>query len=429
MVQIIGLSVNFAGGVLVYPLSDPDGQFAFKMTDIGISYGMFYLAGAAMAPVAGWLGDRFGARRLMIAGAGIYALTIFAVAVMDSPWQLYLSFGVLRGAVQAIFLVPLMAVVAGWFRRRLGLGSGLLWAATGVGPGIMSPMLGYMLTNIGWGWTFFLTGTVSSVILLALVPLFRNRPIDMGLEAYGSRKDDPVEKVLPAKMEQLRIKIFNRHIRKTKAFYNLPSIHFLGCLGHAIPLLFIVAICVERGMDLATASWTLGIISIVSIPSRIITPVLAERFGPKQVMVASLAIQGLTCIHLFWAEAAWEFFLFSALFGIGYGGEWTGYIVINRQYYGTGSLSTVYGWQVTGAMLGHAFASFMAGVLVDLTNSYNPVIAMSVIGSFLGVVVILLLEPTSKRLISDDWEDDLPEEARSQYKSPQIRPIAKKMNS
>lgn len=83
MVQIIGLSVNFAGGVLVYPLSDPDGQFAFKMTDIGISYGMFYLAGAAMAPVAGWLGDRFGARRLMIAGAGIYALTIFSVAVMD----------------------------------------------------------------------------------------------------------------------------------------------------------------------------------------------------------------------------------------------------------------------------------------------------------------------------------------------------------
>ncbi len=35
---------------------------------------------------------------------------------------------------------------------------------------------------------------------------------------------------------------------------------------------------------------------------------------------------------LFWAQDLWSFYLFAAVFGIGFGGEWTGSLVINRQY-------------------------------------------------------------------------------------------------
>ena len=420
VVQVIGLSVNFAAGVLINPLSDPEGDFGFSLGEIGASYGMYYLAGAALAPLAGWLGDRYGARKILLAAAVLYGGTLLLVATMEAPWHLYLSFGLLRGAVQSIFNVPLMAMVAGWFRRRLGLGTGVLWAATGIGPGVMAPLLGYLLPSIGWGWTFFLMGTISGAALVALALLLRNQPSDMGIAGYGTREGDPDERVQSPSIERLRAKVFNRHIRRTKAFYNLPSIHFLGCIGHAIPLLFVVAIAVDRGLDLGTASWTLGIISFVSIPSRLITPMLAERYGPKQIMVAALAVQGLSVIYLFWAESVWEFFLFSALFGIGFGGEWTGYMVINRQYYGGGPMGSIYGWQITGAMLGHAFASFLAGVLVDITGSYNSVLVMSIVGSLMGVGVILTLEPTSKMLIGN-WEDDLPEEARGRER-PALEP-------
>ena len=412
LVQMVALSINFAGGVLVQPLADSDGQFGFSMANIGGSLGLYYLFGALLAPVAGWMGDRYGARNMMVLGAVSYCAALVLVAFISAPWHLFISFGILRGAVQAIFMVPLMAAISTWFRRRLGLGTGILWAASGIGPAIMSPLLGSLVLNVGWQTTFLSIGVLAGAFILLLALFFRNRPEDVGAKPYGLRAGEPLSLGLPTDMEKLRAKVFNRHVHRTKAFWNLPAIHGLGCAGHGIVLVFVVPIAVAQGMTLTNAALILGIISIVSIPSRLLTPMIAERYGTKTIMATCLMIQGLTVIYLFFASSAWEFYLFAALFGIGFGGEWTGYLVINRQYFGNGPMSGVYGWQMSGAMLGHAFVSWVAGWMVDLTGSYNPIIALSIAASVGGAVVTMLLEPTSRRLI-DDWESTLPQDARS----------------
>ena len=411
LVQVIGLSINFASGVLVQPLADPQGEFGFSLGDIGLSISLYYLSAALLSPVAGWMGDRYGARRLMVMGALMYGTVLLAVGMVSEPWHLMLTFGFLRGTVQAIFMVPLMAVVSGWFRRRLGLGIGLLWAAGGIGPAIMSPLLAELVTNIGWTASFFSVGAVAGLFFLSMAILFRDRPSDLGLKPFGAMASDPLYPRNTA-VEELRARVFNRSTRRTKAFWNLPTIHALGCIGHGIILLLIVQMAVDRGIDFGTAAWTLSVISLVSIPSRILAPVLAERLGSRRIMAAALLIQGLSVAYLFSAQSAWEFLLFSAIFGVGFGGEWTAYLVINRQYFGNGPMGTVYGWQMSGAFLGHALISWVAGVIVDVTGSFNPVIALSMVASLGGVLAIVMLEPTSHTLIPD-WEEELPPEARS----------------
>ena len=410
LVQMVALSINFAGGVLVEPLADGEGEFGFSFADIGGSLGLYYLVAALFAPVAGWLGDRYGARNMMLLGAVSYGCVLILVAFISAPWHLFVSFGILRGMVQAIFMVPLMAAVSTWFRRRLGLGTGILWAASGIGPGVMSPLLGSLVLDIGWQATFVGIGAIAGVFILLLAIFFRSAPADMGILPYGARRGESRGSV-SADMAKLRTKAFNKHVRRTKAFWNLPAIHGLGCAGHGIVLVFVVSIAVNQGMTLVNGAWILTIISLVSIPSRFLTPILAERYGTKTIMATCLMIQGLTVIYLFFAQSAWEFYLFAALFGIGFGGEWTGYLVINRQYFGNGPMGGVYGWQMSGALLGHAFVSWVAGWMVDLTGSYNPVIALSVAMSVGGAVVTMMLEPTSRMLI-DDWEATLPEDAR-----------------
>ena len=177
-------------------------------------------------------------------------------------------------------------------------------------------------------------------------------------------------------------------------------------------MVFVVPIAVDRGIDLFEATVILTIISLVSIPSRFLTPVIAERYGPKNIMATCLFIQGVTVLILFWAQDLWAFYLFSALFGLGFGGEWTGYLVINRQYFGNGPMGTCYGWQMTGALLGHAIVTVLSGLVIYVTGSFNPILVLSVAFSLAGVVVILMLEPTSHTLIPH-WEDSLPPEARS----------------
>ena len=409
--QMIGLAVGWAAGVLVTPLQD---EFGFEIDDIGLSFGLFYLAAAFFAPIAGWMGDRFGARRVMIFSAFLYTITLVLVAFMDHLWSLHFSFGILRGIAQVIFMVPLMAGVALWFNRRLGLGTGVLWAASGIGSAVFAPLLPLMVSRLGWENSFLLICAVLGCSLLLLAIPLRNTPEEMGLTPYGWMPGDEARQRARKSIEKIRLKVFNQHVRRTKAFWNLPCIHGLGCAGHGIIMLFVVPLAVEdRGISLGTAAFTLTIISAVSIISRFVTPILCERKGTKLVMASCLILQGVPVLILFWASEPWHFFLFSAIFGLGFGGEWTGYLVINRQYYGNGPMGTLYGWQNTGSLLAHAFVSWAAGVMVAISGSYTAILIFSLATSLGGAVLVAALESTSQRLIPVNWEDDLPAEART----------------
>ncbi len=411
-VQIFGSSISMAAGIMVPPLSDENGEFGWSKFTIALSIGSYYLFGAIYAPITGWLGDRYGSRRMLFASATMFLISMILLGQVREIWHFFLFFGVMLSLTQSLAMVPLMAAVSGWFRRRLGLGVGILWAAGGIGTAILAPVVGYLIEAVGWERTFLALGLLGGLSMLALVPLMRNRPADLGIEPYGARPGDSSAMRLGKEMERLRIKVFNQHTRRTRPFWNLPLIHGMGCAGHGIVLIFIVPMAFETGVfSLAGAGIILSILSLVSIFSRFITPILAEMYGTRRMMALSLMIQGLTVLILFWAQEPWVFYLFAASFGIGFGGEWTGYLVINRQYYGEGPMGTIYGWQTTGALMGHAVATSLAGLVIYVTGSYGMVMALSMVFSLGGVLVIALLDDTSHVLIPD-WEQSLPEEAR-----------------
>ena len=408
-VQIFASSISMAAGIMVPPLNDSEGAFGWSLGTIGVVIASYYMFGAIYAPMTGWLGDRYGSRWMLFAAAIMYLISMFLLGHVSEVWQFFLFFGVLPSLTQSLAMVPLMSAVSGWFRRHLGLGVGILWGAGGVGTGIMAPLMGGFIEAIGWQSTFMLIGGVGGGIMLAMVPFMRSKPADLGIQPYGARATDPPAILRDKTVDRLRQKVFNQHTRRTKPFWNLPLIHGLGCAGHGTILIYVIPMAFERGAftSLAQAGIILTIISLVSVVSRIVTPIMAEMYGTRRMMAASLSIQAVTVFMLFWSQEAWAFYLFAGVFGIGFGGEWTGYLVINRQYYGDGPMGTIYGWQTTGALTGHAVATALAGLVIYATGSFNAVMALSVGFSAVGVLVIALLDDTTHVLIPD-WEDDLP---------------------
>ena len=411
VVQIVDSSISMAAGVMVAPLNDPEGNFGWGVGVIGAAVAVYFVTGAIYAPISGWLSDRYGPRRMMVFCALMFAGSMFFLGSITEFWHFVLAFGVMLSMTSSIAFVALMAAVAPWFRRHLGLGSGLLWAGGGVGTAIMASLMGYLIVNVGWRDTFWGIGAVGGGIVLLLSLFFRNRPVDMGLKPYGTIDGDPPEVVVDTATEKIRAKVFNQHIRRTKAFWNLPTIHALGCAGHGIVLIFVIPIAVDRGIDVVVAGVMISIISVVSIVSRLVTPILSESYGPKLVMSLCLLGQGVTVLFLFWAQDLWVFYLFAALFGLGFGGEWTGYIVINRQYFGEGPIASTYGWQMSGALIGHAVATGLAGLVIFATGSFFWALVLSMGFSIGGALLILTLESTSQILIPD-WEASLPPEAQ-----------------
>ncbi len=420
-VQIFASSISMAAGIMVPPLNDADGDFGWSLGTIGAVLASYYLFGAIYAPMTGWLGDRYGSRWMLFAASVMYLVSMFLLGQVTEIWHFFIFFGILLSLTQSLAMVPLMAAVSGWFRRRLGLGVGILWGAGGVGTGIIAPLMGGFIEVLGWQNTFMLIGGVGGGIMLAMVPLMRSKPADLGIQPYGARDTDPPPILRDKTVDRLRQKVFNQHTRRTKPFWNLPLIHGLGCAGHGTILIYVIPMAFERGAftSLAQAGIILTIIALVSVISRVVTPILAEMYGTRRMMAASLSIQAVTVFMLFWSQDAWAFYLFAGVFGIGFGAEWTGYLVINRQYYGEGPMGTIYGWQTTGALMGHAVATGLAGLVVYVTGSFNMVMALSVAFSGVGVLVIAMLDDTSHVLIPD-WEDDLPQ--ADVAKEGQLRP-------
>jgi MFS family permease len=349
---------------------------------------------------------------MMVTAAVLFTASMVLLGQIVALWQFFLVFGVMLALTQTIAMVPLIAALDGWFERRLGLCVGILWAAGGLGSAAIAPTVGYLLESVGWEATFSTIGVAGGGAIFLAAPFFRNRPAQLGIKPYGAVDGAPLEAVWAKEVLKLRLKVFNRHLRRTKEFWNLPLIHSLGCAGHGVILIYSIPLAVEQGISLTGAALILSLINIFSIGSRFVTPIMTERFGGKPVMAAALGIQGLTVLVLFWAQDSSVFYAFAVLFGIGYGGEMSAYPVVNRQYFGSGPLGTFYGIEITGALLGHAVATILAGFVIFATGSFTVILVLSMGFSFVGVLVILSLAP-STRLLIPDWEQSLPVEARS----------------
>jgi MFS family permease len=410
--QIVGQSISMAAGIMVAPLNDADGGFGWNMGMIGAGLAAYYLFGALEAPITGMLGDRYGARPLMFACGILYASSMILIGTVTHFWQFLIYFGVMLSVTQSLALVPLLASVNGWFKHRLGLATGLLWASGGIGAAAVAPAVAGLLNAVGWQATFTYIGLFGGGLLVMLTFFYRSKPADAGATAYGSRADDPPEITRGKEIDRLRLKVFNKAMRRTRAFWNLPTIHGLGCAGHGIVLIYSIPLAIDQGISLTAASFILALISIFSIVGRFMAPILAERMGAKPVMMTALFVQGLTVLVLFWAHDAYAFYLFAGLFGLGFGGEMSAYLVVNRQYFGTGPLATLYGFEMMGALSGHAIATILGGLAIYVTGSFNPALVLSMFFSFSGVLVIYSME-SGKKVLIPDWEEALPPEART----------------
>ena len=206
---------------------------------------------------------------------------------------------------------------------------------------------------------------------------------------------------------RLRTKVFLQQARRTAAFWNLIGIHYWGCAGHAIIVVYLADIVRTQGLSLATGALVVGTMFGVSSFTRFAVPVLADRMGSKRAMALCFFLQALPILLLFWAHEAWQFYLFAVLMGIGFGGEMSAFPIINRQYYGNAPTGTIYGWQMLGAGIGMASGSFLGGVLRDLTGDYTLALLSSFVLSMAGALSILVLPSTSHHQIPL-WEEALP---------------------
>ena len=415
VMRLFSSSFRSSSSILIPRLVD---SFGWSYGAVGLGFALQWVVSGMLGPSAGWLGDRYGARWTMTIGALLFILGMVLTGFMTSLWQFYLFFGVILSASMGIFQVPLTASVTMWFRRHLGTGMGILQSAQGVGPLVAVPIMLLVIAAFGGGLNglraaFWVPGIIGGVAILGLVRLFYNEPAQIGLRPLGASENEPVRQVQRGEIARVRTRVFFKQAQRTLAFWNLIGIHFWGCAGHAIVLVYLVAIAEAEGVSQGLAAGAFVTMSVTSTITRFAVPVLADHLGSKGVMAVCFVLQTMPVVLLFFAGEPWQFYLFAVLFGIGFGGEMSAFPIINRQYYGSAPIGTTYGWQMMGAGIGMATGALIGGWLRDLTGNFDATVGLSLALSLTGVFSIVLL-PTTRHHQIPDWEEQLPPEAQTQ---------------
>lgn len=394
ILNVVSRADSASFGVFIDPLV---AQFGWKRGDISFAYSLAFLAGVPAMVGMGWLGDRYGARKLMIGASILIGTGTVLLGTIKELWHFYVFYGLFVGSLgNAAFTVLLPVIVTRWFHRHMGVALGIYWAAMGAGPMIFAPLFRWLIETHGWEWSFTLIGIVVGGILISFSTLIRNSPHEKGLSAYGaegSAKEPPAPGatgIVPAGL---------REVLSRRPVWLLMGIHHLGCVGHAIILAHVVSMATFKGVSGVEAAGVLSTIAGTSIISRFASSVLTERVGGRAVLTIALIGQSTPVLILFFASEAWVFYLFAVIFGLCYGGEMVGFPIINRQLFGVKApLSSIYSFEMLGASTGMALGGWLGGILFDLSGGYTWSILASIVIGYLGLPLALAL-PRHRSLV------------------------------
>lgn len=156
MINLIADGVTFSFGVIYLEFINYFGESKSKTAWIG---SLFLAIPLLSGPIASYLTDRYGCRKVSIAGGILAALGFVISAFINSIELLFFTFGILSGFGLSLCYVAAIVIVAYYFEKKRSFATGLSVCGSGIGTFIFPPFIDFLITEYGWrGTTLILAG-------------------------------------------------------------------------------------------------------------------------------------------------------------------------------------------------------------------------------------------------------------------------------
>ncbi|RZF35635.1 hypothetical protein LSTR_LSTR013974, partial [Laodelphax striatellus] len=155
-VNLIADGVTFSFGVIFVEFLHYFGEGKSKTAWIG---SLFMAMPLLSGPVASFLTDRYGCRRVSIVGGVLSATGFIISSFSNSMEMLFLTFGIIAGFGLSLCYVAAVVIVAYYFDRKRSFATGLSVCGSGIGTFVFAPVTQFLLGEYGWrGTTLILAG-------------------------------------------------------------------------------------------------------------------------------------------------------------------------------------------------------------------------------------------------------------------------------
>jgi MFS family permease len=342
-------------------------EFGWSYTQISFTVSLRALEMGLLAPVAGFLVDRYGGRKLILGGTIIIGAGLLLLSLAHSLAFFYGCFLILGLGASGCMPVVTMSVVANWFKRKVGLALGLMASGMGAG-GLMIPIMVRLIDSYGWRSASIILGLGMWVIGIPLALVIRSRPEPYGYLPDGRRSDEKTPQIqTQPKGEEIPFK----EAVKNKAFHYVNMAEAIRMLTASAVVTHIMPYLDSLGIPRGTAGLVAGAVSLCSIIGRFGFGWLADLFDKRVIMVCSFLSLGAGLFTLCYVKTPWVLFLFLLLFPAGFGGGMVLRGAILRECFGRQSFGKLLGITMGCAAIGEAIGPAMAAWTYDTLGTYQ----------------------------------------------------------
>ncbi|KQP22615.1 MFS transporter [Pseudorhodoferax sp. Leaf267] len=381
LIVTLSMGIRHGFGLWLQPITQAQGwtreAFAFAIAIQNLAWGV---AGI----FAGMAADRFGAFRVLLVGAALYALGLFGMAHASTPVLFALSAGVLLGMAQA---GTTYAVIFGVIGRnvsaeRRSWAMGIAAAAGSFGQFLMVPTEGFLIQRFGWQEALVILGVAALLIV----------PLAFALREPGFAGSSPVRR--EQTIGQALAEAF-----KYPSFQLLMAGYFVCGFQVVFIGVHLPSYLKDKGLTPEVASYALALVGLFNVFGTYIAGSLGQRM-PKKNILAFIYFARAVVISLFLLAplTPMSVYLFAATMGLLWLSTVPPTTAAVASIFGIQHLSMLGGFVFFSHQIGSFLGVWLGGVLYDRLGSYDVVWGITIaLGVFAGLVNLPVKEAAIQR--------------------------------
>lgn len=377
-------------GFLFKPL---EAEFGWNVQQVSIGITVFGITASLLAPVFGWLADRYGVRKV-----GLWSLVGFILAFSS----LYFTPPTLMGFYFLWLLVGLVGIgstpvtwsrgLSLWFVKQRGLALGMMLVGTSAAALIVPQLAVWSSDNFGWRAIF---------PVVALMPLLIALPATLIFFREPRAEERPA--ALSTATGELAGMTFKQAVR-TRQFWILWLSIFLIASAYGGAHIHLPSIVGDHGIDRAAAAGIMGIVGIGLLCGRVGVGFMLDRVWGPAVAFPVLCLPAIAMYLLMGTSSEMQIISVAAFFlGFAAGAESDLIAFLAARYFGMAHFGRIYGMLYMPFGLMSAISPVIYGTVRVKTGSYDGMLmaaaAMFVIG---GALLLLLGRYPGERTASGD---------------------------
>ena len=368
LIIIVTFGIRGSFGVFQIPIEN---EFQWLRVEFSLAIAIQNLGWGIGAPIFGALGEKFGDRKMIIAGSFCYVSGLILSTFAQNPLthqflELIIGFGIAGTGMGMILAV----VGRASSEKNRSMALGIVTAAGSVGQMVCAPLAQTLVDLYGWQQVFIIFA-LSIVLVMSVVPLLKETPVSSKKEIEVS-----LTKVLGNAFKDPNFSMIFLGFFACGYQLAFVSAHFPAMVTEMCSAISPSSLLQYIGVSTTSSLGALGIalIGFSNIFGTIYAGWLGQKFPKKYLLAIVYALRTLIgLLFIIFPITPMSVVLFSFFMG----SLWLGTVPLTSgliaHIYGLRYMGTLYGLVFLSHQLGSFLGVWMGGKLYDATGDYTLV--------------------------------------------------------